>query len=269
MKLERAFIYPVKSLRGCEVAALELDDLGPVGDRRWMLVDADGRFVTQRQFPKLAVLVPHVSAEHLQLRCGEVLSPLTPRFASSSPRGRGRQRRVTVWGDSFDAMDCGDEVAAWISDVVGAPLRLVQFAPGVRREVDPRYAADAQTAFADGYPLLVVNLASLDALNAALPTPISIENFRPNLVVRDARAWSEDAWTQLAVGAERFDAVKPCARCVVINVDQRTGEKSDAPLKALTRLHALPGRGAVFGMNLVHRSRGVVRVGDEVTVVSA
>ena len=143
MKLERAFIYPVKSLRGVEVASLELDDLGPVGDRRWMLVDDAGRFVTQRQFPKLAVMTPRFSDEQLQLEFEGALSPLTPRFARPSPRGRGR--RVTVWGDSFEALDCGDDLARWLSEVLGASLRLVQFSPDVRREVDPRYATDAQT----------------------------------------------------------------------------------------------------------------------------
>ena len=269
MKLERAFIYPVKSLRGVEVASLELDDLGPVGDRRWMLVDDAGRFVTQRQFPKLAVMTPRVLDEALQLEFEGALSPLTPRFARPSPRGRGK--RVTLWGDSFEALDCGDDLARWLSEVLGASLRLVQFSPDVRREVDPRYAADAQTGFADGYPLLIVNLASLDALNATLPTPIAIENFRPNLVVRDVEAWSEDAWRHLTIGTQRFDAVKPCARCVVINVDQRTGEKpqGDAPLKALTAVHVQPGRGAIFGMNLVHRTRGALAVGDEVGVLDA
>ncbi len=258
MKLERAFIYPVKSLRGFEVSALELDALGPVGDRRWMVVDDAGRFVTQRQFPKMAVITPRVSGEHLRLE-----------FAGApSPAGRSEGHvRVTVWKDTFDALDCGDDLASWISDVLGARLRVVQFAPEVRREVDPRYAADAQTAFADGYPLLIVNLASLDALNATLPAPIGVENFRANLVVRDERAWTEDEWKQLTIGAQTFDAVKPCARCAVINIDQRTGETpfGASPFKELTKLHALPTRGAIFGMNLVHRSLGTLRVGDEVT----
>jgi len=185
---------------------------------------------------------------------------------SREARGEGRVS-VTVWKDTFDALDCGDEISNWLSDTLGARLRVVQFAPGVRREVDARYAADAQTAFADGYPLLVVNLASLDALNAALEKPIDIENFRANLVVRDERPWTEDEWKHLTIGTQHFDAVKPCARCAVINIDQRTGETplGPAPFKELTKLHTLPTRGAIFGMNLVHRSRGTLRVGDEVS----
>lgn len=249
MKVTRAFIYPVKSLRGVEVSSLELDALGPVGDRRWMVVDENGRFVTQRSVPAMATIQPSLINGGVRLNDFVVEVPNGPR------------RKITVWSDSFDALDAGDDAAKWLSDQLETNVRLVYFAPDVRREVDTRYAADAQTSFSDGYPLLITNEASLDALNEKLPSPIPMERFRPNLVVRSENAWDEDHWKQLIIDGVQFDGVKPCARCVIINTDQRTGERSAAPLKMLGELHR-----AIFGMNLVHRGHGTVRVGATATV---
>lgn len=261
MKIERAFIYPVKSLRGVEVSSLELDALGPIGDRRWMVVDENGRFVTQRSVPKMATIQPSLSAGGLSLQTdGEALR-------INEPSKDGPRRRITVWKDSFDALDAGDDAATWLTDQLKTRVRLVFFAPDVRRDVDPKYANDAQTSFSDGYPLLITNERSLDALNEKLTSAIPMERFRPNLVVRADQPWAEDAWSQLIIDGVRFEGVKTCARCVMINTDQSSGERPDgnAPLKTLTELHGVTGRGAIFGMNLVHRGTGQVRVGAEVS----
>lgn len=262
MKLLRAFIYPVKSLRGVEVPSLTLDARGPVGDRRWMVVDPRGVFVSQRSAPAMATVTPLLRDGGLRLERGaSVCEVATPAVSS-------QRVRVTVWKDSFDALDAGDCAASWLSQQLGREVRLVAFADDVRRDVDARYATDAHTGFADGYPLLVTNEASLDALNVRLPAAIPMARFRPNLVVRSDDAWAEDTWRQLDIDGVRFDGVKPCARCAIINVDQTSGEKpdGDAPLKTLGEVHAIEGRGAIFGMNLVHRGTGVVRVGAQVTI---
>lgn len=260
MKLLSAFIYPVKSMRPVQVDALTLDAQGLVGDRRWMVVDASNRFVTLRSTPALVRLQPALLPGGLRLDDGSTtLDVATPE--------RGAPRRaVTVWKDTFDALDAGDEVAAWLSTRLGLPCRLVSFAEDARRAVDPAYARDALTTFTDGYPLLIANEASLDALNAVLEVPLTMDRFRPNLVVRAETAWREDEWKQLTIDALRFDAVKPCARCVAITTDQRTGARSagQRPLTTLTRLHSMPGRGPIFGMNLVHRSEGTLAVGADV-----
>jgi uncharacterized protein YcbX len=156
----------------------------------------------------------------------------------------------------------------WLSDRLKIQSRLVAFADDVRREVDVTYAKDAQTTFTDAYPLLIVNEASLDALNERLPAPIPMERFRPNVVVRADRAWAEDAWTKLEVDGLPLDAVKPCARCVTITTDQWTGERPQGslPLTVLAELNTIPGRGAIFGMNVVHRAVGTLRVGSPVVV---
>ncbi|MGV3623520.1 MAG: MOSC domain-containing protein [Archangium sp.] len=265
MKLLRAFIYPVKSLRGIEVSSLQLDALGPAGDRRWMVVDEKNRFVTQRSVPAMATVQPTISAGELKLQ-RDGASVLIHEPPLDGPR-----LTVTVWKDTFEALDAGDDAAEWLSDQLKTTVRLVHFAPDVRRDVDPKYAPHAQTSFSDGYPLLITNEASLDALNSQLPSAIPMERFRPNLVVRAEQPWAEDRWSRLIIDGVTFDGVKTCARCVMINTDQRTGEKPDGnvPLERLTEVHGVEGRGAIFGMNLVHRGTGTVRVGSEVTSPAA
>lgn len=262
MKLLSTFLYPVKSMRGVEVQQLELDEKGVVGDRRWMVVDAQHRFVTQRTVTALTQLQPTLIENGLRIDDGgRTLDVALP--ALTAPR-----HDVTVWRDTFPALDAGEEAAAWLSARLGFPARLVAFADDVRREVDVTYAKDAQTTFTDAYPLLIVNEASLDALNAQLPAPIPMARFRPNLVVRADAAWVEDGWKKLTIDGVALDGVKPCARCVAITTDQRTGERPQGslPLTALTQLHSLPGRGAIFGMNLVHRALGTLRVDAPVSL---
>lgn len=260
MKLLAAFLHPVKSMRAVEVDALTLDEKGIVGDRRWMVVDANDRFLTQRTEPKLARFQPALVPGGVRIDDG------ASQLEVATPALDGPRRQVTVWRHTGDALDAGDEAAAWLSTRLGQPCRLVAFPDDVRREVNPEYAADAQTTFTDGYPLLITNVASLDALNATLEVPVGMERFRPNLVVRADTAWAEDRWSRLQIDGLAFDAVKPCPRCVMITTDQRTGERpsGSAPLTALAALNTLEGMGAIFGMNLVHRGQGTVRVGADV-----
>ena len=261
MKVLSAWLYPVKSMRAVAASSLELDDQGIVGDRRWMVVDATGKFVTQRTVPALVRLQPELKTGGLRIDDGASCLDV------AQPELTGPRSTVTVWRDTFAALDAGDEAAAWLSLRLGFSCRLVAFASDVRREVDLTYAKDAQTTFTDAYPLLIVNEASLDALNAALPAPIGMERFRPNLVVRAEAPWVDDGWNRLEVDGLPLDGVKPCARCVAITTDQRTGARPQGPLPltALTELHSTPGR-ALFGMNLVHRANGVLRVGAPVAL---
>jgi hypothetical protein len=267
VKLLAAFLYPVKSMRGVQVDAVTLDERGVVGDRRWMVVDASDTFITQRDVPELVRLQPALVSGGLSLDDGSaVLQVPTP------PAGAAR-RRVTLWRDTFDALDGGDEAARWLTQRLGRPCRLVAFAEDVRREVDRVYALDAHTSFTDAYPLLLVNEASFDALNAALGEPVPMNRFRPNLVVRGDQPWAEDGWTKLMVDGVPCEGVKPCARCVAITTDQATGARprGSEPLSRLAELHTLVNktgsRGAMFGMNVVHRGLGTIRVGGEVEIL--
>lgn len=265
MRIAGLFHYPVKSLRGIAVDELTLEARGPRHDREWMVVDANGRFLTQRTTPRMATLNARLRDDVLELSddSGAVLhleSSIAP------------PREVTVWKDTVTATDCGDAAATWLSARLGQPCRLVRMPASTIRPVDPKYAPrpDAHTTFADAYPVLLTNAASLDDLNTNLPAPLGMERFRANVVISGAPAWAEDEWRAVTVGSITFDLVKPCARCVVITTDQRTGEQphGSAPLSTLARLRTLQPFGAIFGQNAVHRSTGTLRVGDELHVIT-
>lgn len=264
MRVTALHHYPVKGLRGLAVDSLAFDAVGPLEDRRWMVVDAAGRFVSQRSHPQLATLAARGRDGGL-----EVLAADGGRLAVATP-GDGPRRPVTVWRDTVPSLDAGDEAAAFFSRVLGAPARLVRLAPEAARALDPEYAPrpDARNGFSDAYPALLTSEASRVALERALAGPLPMDRFRPNVVVDGEAAWAEDGWGVVQVGALTFDAVKPCVRCAVITTDQATGARSPEPLTVLSRVHAAQGRGPVFGMNLVHRGPGVVRVGDAVQVLA-
>lgn len=264
MRIVGLFHYPVKSLRGIAVDELVLEPRGPRHDREWMVVDENGRFLTQRTTPRMATLTArlHVDALELSDDAGAVL------HVDSAP---GPSRDVTVWKDTVAATDCGAAASAWLTARLGQACRLVRMPDSTIRPVDPKYSPrpDAHTTFADAYPVLLTNADSLDALNDQLPTALGMERFRANVVVSGAPAWAEDEWRVVTVGSVTFDLVKPCARCVVITTDQRTGERPDgsAPLSTLARLRTLQPFGAIFGQNAVHRSTGTLRLGDAVRVI--
>lgn len=263
MHLSALYRYPIKGCRGHAVDALTIDALGPTGDRRLMLVDDQGRFLSQREVALLATVVPHLGGDLLEVQAPE-LDPLRHRLSDD-----GAIRSVSVWAKSgLLAVDQGDKAAAWFSAAIRHPCRLVRFGAMTRNLIDAEFSprAGAETAFTDGYPMLAVTEASLADLNGRLPEAVPMARFRPNAVVRGAVAWGEDDWRAMAFGAVICDAVKPCGRCVVTTTDQESGARDPGqePLRTLATFRTLPGIGAVFGMNMVPRGEGVIRVGDAV-----
>jgi uncharacterized protein YcbX len=266
MRITSLFRYPVKGLRGVACDSLELGPRGPLHDRHWMVVGPDDRFLSQRSTPRMATLNAALTGDGLVLSTDEGGRLPVPFDAGATAR------TVGIWRDTVEAIDCGDEPAAWLSARLGQPCRLVRLPDATVRTLDPKFSPrpDAQTGFADAYPVLVTNTASLDALNRELSSPLGMERFRPNVVVTGAPAWAEDEWRVVQAGAITLDLVKPCARCAVITTDQRTGDKPDgpAPLSTLAASRTLQPFGAIFGQNAVHRGPGTLRVGDPVTVVT-
>jgi hypothetical protein len=258
MRVVGLFHYPVKALRGVAVQALELGPRGPVNDREFMLVDGDGRFVSQRTAPRLATLSARVAPSVLELRDD------SDERHSVRLDVQGARRAATIWRDQVDALDCGDEAARWLTARAGVDCRLVRLASDATRLIDAKYRPrpDAQTTFTDGYPLLLTNTASLDDLNTRLERPIGMERFRPNVVVETDTPWAEDDWRRVRLGEVELDLVKPCARCAVITTDQRTGERPDgsAPLSALAAFRTQAPHGAIFGQNAVHAATGTLRL---------
>jgi hypothetical protein len=270
LRVSALYYYPVKSLRGHSVPALELDDYGPVGDRRFLIVtDPEGMFITQRSHPRLALIATELTGGALTLTAPGHGSVTIPPDASAEPR------MVVVWRDTVEADDCGDAAAAWLSQIMGQPLRLVRMGARYHRAVRPGRAKPGDVySFADGTPLLVVGEASLADLNARLALrgepPLPMNRFRPNLVVAGAEPFAEDAWKTFRAGAIVLRNVDPCARCVMTTTDQFTGERGKEPLRTLATYRRDPREPSDvnFGINAVHETkRGTLRVGDPIELL--
>jgi uncharacterized protein YcbX len=257
-------IYPVKALRGYALPASDVAIWGLDHDRRWMVVQPDGRFLTQRELPAMARIDARASADALTLATDTAggLRVLVPTPAAA-------RRQVQVWGDQVPALDAGPEAAVWLSARLGLACGLVYLDDPQARPVDPAYARPEDRAlFSDGFPVLLANTASLAALNAALPNPIDMARFRPNIVVSGAAAWGEDRWRRIRIGGVVFRVAKPCARCVVTTVDQMTGDRRDTsePLRTLGRMRRAAG-GVMFGQNLIPDGAGRITVSDTIEIL--
>lgn len=254
-------MYPVKSCRGVAVPALELDRLGPVNDRRFMLVNEAGRFLTQREHHALALVAATITPEALELE-----APGRERLTIELGRPRDR-RGVVVWRFETESFDCGELAAAWFSGYLGANVRLVEFDRDGFRAANPAHAPEGSSAglFSDGYPVLLATEASLADLNSRLPEPVPMNRFRPNVVISGSKAFEEDGWTELRIGEVTFRVAKPCERCVVTTVDQGTGLAGKEPLATLAKFRKRDGT-VHFATNLVHRSTGTLRVHDPVVL---
>ena len=259
-------IDPVKSAAGIPLDAVELDAFGPRHDRRWLVVDPAGRFMTQRRHPRLALIRPTLGPDTLTLD-----APGMPRLTLPLEPPAGAVERVRIWKDEVVARPAGDEAARWLSTFLGTPCRLVYMPDTGVRQVSLRYGRPGdRVAFADAYPVMLLSAESLDALNARLAEPVPVNRFRPNLVVCGVgEPHAEDRWRRIRVGSVELDVVKPCARCVITTIDQTTARRTGKePLRTLATYRRGPDGGVLFGMNAIHRTRGTLRVGDAVEVLA-
>lgn len=252
-------VYPIKSCAGLDLKAVRFDELGPLYDRRFMLVDQTGAFLSQRQLPRMALIAPRLGPMALQ-----VSAPGMPmlKVAMTAPESR----RVEVELRDYRALaeDVGEHAANWFSTFLQRSCRLVRMPVDVLRFADTHYAGPGvQLGFVDGFPALLANEASLADLNARLSEPVAMHRFRPNIVVRGGAAFAEDSWREIRIGEVSFDVVKPCSRCKIVNVEPSTAETGTEPLAALAT-YRTQGHNVMFGQNCVHRALGSIRVGDRV-----
>ena len=267
------FVHPVKSCAGVALREARLMDTGLDLDRAWMVVDAEGRFVTQREQPRMALVRPQIKVLEVVLRAPGMLALHLGINEVEKPA------RVQVWGDALDAWDMGDVAGQWFSDFLGRPgLRLARFDPEATRFASKQWTGEVEAPieFADGFPLLVVGEASLAELNqrlaAAGHAAVGIERFRPNIVLAGLQAHDEDRLHELRIATAEGEVVlrlvKPCPRCPIPNVDPATGETSPEVLAALSsyRANALLGGAITFGLNcvIVQGAGATLRVGDAV-----
>lgn len=262
-RLSALVVYPVKSCAGIEVPNWAVDERGLEHDRSFMVVDAGtGAFLTQREYPGLALVRPALAPGMLLLQTPVGQAAVDLAAPTST-------RLVEVWEYRGPARDCGQEAAELLSTHLRRPVRLVELLPDHAREADPGHAGPGvPVGFSDGYPLLVIGQASLDDLNRRLHRPLPMNRFRPNLVITGAPPFAEDGWSAIRIGGIDIDLVKPCTRCTITTVDQGTGLRDGPePLTALAGFRR-GARGVVFGQNAVHRGRGMLRVGDPVIITA-
>jgi len=260
--VKRIFVYPIKSCAGIEVRSAQLTVRGLEFDRRYMLVDASGRFLTQRQHPKMALICPRFAAGGF-----EVSAPgQSPLHLPTGLAERGHQTcTVRVWRDQVEATLADSDTNVWFSEYMGFACGLVYLADYQHRLVTNEAAAfDDEVGFADGAPLLLISDASLAELNRRLEQPVGIERFRPNLLVTADRAHAEDGWRSVTIDQARLDVAWPCSRCGLITVDPAAGQRDSGgePLKTLTA-YRQRDRAVYFGQNLIPRALGTIDVGAE------
>lgn len=253
-------IFAVKSMAGVEVSSARLTSQGLEGDRRYMVVDPDGRFVSQRETPQLG-LIRATPVDGGGVR----LSAASGELCVEAPTGS--TRTVSVWSDAVEATDCGDGAAEFVSDALGRPARMVWFGPDAERAVDPRYAQHAdRVGFADGFPVLVLSTSAVAALSARVGHSIDALRFRANLLVDGVPPHAEDDAMQCAIGSARLSLVKPCARCVMVDRDPITLEHDGRVLRELSS-YRRSGSKVLFGMNATVLAEATLRVGDPVRFV--
>ena len=264
MQLSSLYLYPIKSTAPLVVETALVEPRGLRDDRRWMVVDADGRFITGRQLPRMTLVHARPGPGGLSLD-----APGMPTLQVPFPRSNTTVP-VNVWKSDVAARPADAASDAWLSGFLGQPVRLVHMDAGITRPMtDVHSLPGDEVSFADAFPLLLISRAALDGLNARLAKPVSMLQFRPNLVVDDAPAHAEDGWKRIRVGDVEFDVAKPCSRCVFTTVDPLRGERDPdgEPLRTLVG-YRRSGDGVTFGQNLIPRSLGTLRIGDPVEVLA-
>jgi len=253
-------VYPIKGCGGIPLKTARVGRRGIENDRAWMVVDSQGRFMSQRTHPRMALIRPQLSSQGLTIAAEGM--------AGLRVTDTGDRRQVEVWGDRCNAVDQGDGVARWLTAFLDAPSRLVRMTDPNVRQVDPAFAArpSDEVGFADGYPFLLISQASLDDLNRRLDEPLPMNRFRPNIVVQGCEPFAEDQWTRFRICEVAFAAAKACGRCAVTTVNQETADRGKEPLRTLATYRESGGK-VYFGQNLVHEGHGNLSVGDEVVVL--
>lgn len=256
------FIYPIKSLGGIAVPATTVTDRGFEHDRRWMLVDAQNNFLTQREFAEMALLQVALTADglrvHHKINGSAVDIDFTPQTNETAA--------AVIWDDVCEVQFASAAADGWFSDMLSTKCRLVYMPDATRRKVETAYAQHEEiTSLSDGYPLLIIGQSSLDDLNSRLTEPLPINRFRPNIVFTGGHAFDEDRMKHFTVNGTHFYGVKLCARCSITTINQSNAAQAKEPLKTLAS-YRMKDNKIYFGQNLLHKGKGILHVGDAITV---
>ncbi|RVT97267.1 MOSC domain-containing protein [Mucilaginibacter limnophilus] len=257
--ISELYVYPIKSLGGISLTTAEVTDRGLKHDRRWMLVDENNRFLSQREYPVMALLRVEITDEGLRVSHKQINESIIVPFVPVN----GQPCRVTVWDDTCGAVYVSDEADAWFNRMLSLNCRLVYMPEDSHRHTDTKYTSGEEiTSFSDAYPLLLISKASLDDLNSRMAEPLPMERFRPNMVIDGTEPYLEDIMQGFEINGILFKGVKLCARCVMTTIDQQTAVKGKEPLKTLAS-YRLKNNKIMFGQNIIYIGRGIISVGDE------
>lgn len=258
-RISELYIYPVKSLGGISLSSSEITPRGLKYDRRWMITDEKGMFLTQRTHPEMTFLKTSIKEGLLVIsdsrKPGETLEIQLDVYTEEI-------LNVVVWDDTVAAHVVSLQADKWLSERLDMPCRLVYMPDDTLRKVDPKYAKNGDTVgFADAFPFLLIGQASLDDLNSRLEKQLPMNRFRPNIVFTGGRPYEEDEWKTFTTQSAGFNVVKPCSRCVLTTTDQETAERAKEPLKTLSEYRNVNGK-IMFGQNLTLGYGTVISVGD-------
>lgn len=261
-RLTNIFVYPIKGCSGISLDHAELNERGIKYDRRWMLVDESGKFISQRSSPEMALIDLKIEGEFLIVSYKEYTHEV------SLERKAGQSINVTVWDDTVKAYLTSEQDNQWFSMALNKKVRLVAMLEDSIRPVDPRYAVSEkdEVSFADGYPFLIIGESSMEQLNTRIGGErLLMDRFRPNLVFEGGLPHEEDTWREFKIGDSQFYGVKPCARCQVTMINQQTGAQGKEPLETLSGYRKI-GNKILFGQNCLLKSGASISVNDEIVV---
>lgn len=262
LNVSELYIYPIKSLAGIKISRAEVTDRGFKYDRRWMLIDENNRFLSQREIAVMALLKVEIEDSGLKVTFNNT-SLKVPFLIENK-----NIINVKIWDDECPAQLVNEQSDKWFTNVLGINCRLVYMPDESLRVTDPRYAPDGSvTSFADAYPFLLISQASLDDLNSRLDVALPIDRFRPNIVISGGLPYQEDLMNELNISGIIFLGAKLCARCNIPTIDQQTAKAGKEPSKTMAR-YRLKNNKIYFGQNLIHSGSGFIAVGDEVSVLS-
>lgn len=263
LRLSEIYIYPIKSLGGISLASSTAEERGLKYDRRYLLVDENGIFLTQRDIPQMALLKLSLTESGFR-----VLNTKNDLYLNIPLEPTSKERvKVKIWNDVCSAVQVSQEADIWFSNALNKKCSLVYMPDGEKRIVEKKiFSKNHIVSFADAYPYLIIGQSSLDDLNSRLEFPLPMNRFRPNFVFSGGNPYIEDDWKNFKIGEVQFKAVKPCARCMIITTNQDTAEVGHEPLKTLASYRKIDAK-VMFGMNVVCNKTGIVSVNQKITIV--
>ena len=268
LKISELYIFPVKSLGGIKLNTSQLSPFGLKHDRRWMIVDDNGKFISQRETHKMATIATAIKDNELILsyRNSEIV---VPEIHEGSEK-----ISVSIWKDSFKATHVCSQIDKWLTDILGQNCRLVYMEDTVQRQIDVDFAPKGQNvSFADGYPILVISQASIDDLNTRLDAPVNINRFRANIIISGSDAHAEDNWLNISINSIEYKAVKLCSRCIMPSINQETGKQDQVKMLAVLNQYRKIDKKIKFGQNFIYKNADIINqqiisCGDEIKLIN-